>query len=109
MSRKILISRSFGAGWSTWAGDSPSQSDSLARRALTYQPIIDAIESGDWLDTAKRKALHAQAKEELDDIYMGGFDDLEIAEVDGPFCVEEYDGSESIRTTSDFFSIDAEG
>ena len=105
---KILISRGFGAGWSTWAGGSIEDKDSLARRALTYRPIIDAIESGDWRDECKRAALREKAEKDLDGMYMGGFGDLVIEEVDGPFRVEEYDGSESVCGTSDLYDFDSE-
>jgi len=105
---KILISPSFGAGWSTWAHDDVTEAGSQARRALTYQPIIDAIESGDWKDERKRAALHEKAEKDLDGMYMGGFADLVIKDVDGPFRVEEYDGSESVCGTSDLYDFDSE-
>ena len=103
---KILISPGFGAGWSTWADGHITDKDSLARRALTYQPIIDAIESGDWRDKSKRSDLSHLAEKELDGMYMGGFRDLVIEEVDGPFRIEEYDGSESVCSVDDLHVLD---
>jgi hypothetical protein len=98
---KVLISKGFGAGWSTWADGNPTNEESQAYKALTYQPIIDAIESGEWDDTEKRQALRSKAEAELGavhegEIYMGGFDNLILVDVFGPFYVREYDGSESI-------------
>lgn len=99
---KILYSPGFGAGWSTWAhSDKPE----FVKFMLTYPPLIEAVENGEKLvpyHPALRQFL-AEAKEKFgeDYVYCGGADQLAVAEVSGPFRVDEYDGSESIVEASD--------
>ena len=106
MTRKVLISPGFGAGWSTWAEDQ-FQEDCLFDPAL-----IVAVEAGtplgEWdepgtpmhaFDQALRKKHGIESGEEV--IYAGGAHGLEVVEVDGPFKVDEYDGSETIVTRND--------
>src|SRR6185312_5154986 len=113
---KILYSPGFGAGWSTWAhSDKPE----FVKFMLTYPPLIEAVENGEKLmpdehrwNTADTASAHyhpavrqglAEAKEKFgeDYVYCGGADQLAVAEVSGPFRVDEYDGSESIVEASD--------
>lgn len=113
---KILYSPGFGAGWSTWAhNDDPE----FQRFILTYPPIIDALERGEKLIPDEHRwdgpeemlpYVHPVLRQFLADLkerfgetyfYLGGADDLCIAEVHGPFRIDEYDGSESIVEKSD--------
>lgn len=97
--RKILYSPGYGAGWVSWEPD-----PDVKKLMLTYQPIIDALERGEELSEE-----HPAAKQLVADVkamgknapYLGGIEDLKIAEVNGPVRIEEYDGYESYRTTYD--------
>ena len=103
---KILYSPGYGAGWTTW------NSGPVARKMLTYQPIIDFIEGGGKFDRAKPSAtdqdlhplLQQLAKECLDEfgeayVCMLGASDLRVVDVSGRVRIEEYDGSESYVTS----------
>lgn len=102
--REVLISPGFGAGWSTWVCSYGDNQGEAKRFALFYQPLIDAIkdaQSKSIDDGSFAKAL-AQFKREFeekfgDEPYCGGARDLRVVEVDGPFIVREYDGSETIQ------------
>jgi len=93
----ILISPGFGAGWSTWNTNyDPTQQAYM----LTHGRTIEAIRMGEELTTKHWDAFEEDWKYHFGDEYVpyeGGFFDLVIREVDGPFIVEEYDGSESLR------------
>ena len=105
MSRKILYSPGFGAGWVSWEGNPEIQ-----KFMLTYQPIIDFLEGGGNFKLAETD--NANAEEKLHPIlaqfarecqekfgsvpYLGGARDLMVATVDGDIKIDEYDGSESI-------------
>ena len=88
----ILVSYGYGAGWSTWNNDS---------EVLIFSPkLIEMVESG------KRGAIDKEwCKDNLgiDNVYCGGAEDLEIVwlPIGTKFLIEEYDGSESLRTTYD--------
>ena len=95
---KVLVSPGFGAGWATWS-EKPKE-------VAEYEPIIKYIESGG--DPSKLKDDHELVKQMISDLgldsfYCGGCRDLRVETVDGPYCVEEYDGSESIRTSANFW------
>ena len=96
--RKILYSPGYGAGWSTW--NRGEGHDAM----LTWEPIIEAIESGEALTEAHpavQSLIALFAKEELDPPYLGGLGQLEVRVVTGPFRVEEYDGSEHVAESDD--------
>ena len=97
MDRKILISPGFGAGWSTWMGDREE-----AEFALFYKPLLEALE-GDrgFFDVALEAFKHDYKAKFGKEPYCGGADTLRIETVSGPFRVEEYDGSESLRFRDD--------
>jgi hypothetical protein len=95
--RKILVSPGFGAGWSSWCYGPKEAAQFVAE----YQPIIEFLENG---GTNKDKEFQ-RLVEELETIvdkkfgvnfYTGGSRDLVVKEVDGPYMIEEYDGSESV-------------
>lgn len=82
---KVLISPGFGAGWSTWEG----------KGLATDVRIVDAFERG-----VSEEEMHKLCADlGYGNIYMGGFDDLEIVEVPAGkfFQIREYDGSEYIE------------
>ncbi len=105
--RKILVSYGFGAGWSTWSDEGDDQF------VCEYQPIIDFIEAGgDPVDLENEdhpltKQFLADLAEHrgkpVEDTYfcLGGADGLVVKTVHAPYRIEEYDGSESVRTQAD--------
>lgn len=106
---KIIISPPFGAGWTTWMHDIESMEDDFW--ALTYQPLIAALETGS--DEELAQAYHSFAEEYEqrtgEPFYSpivgrnGGLDrlraDLAVCTVpEGKvFRVSEYDGSERVE------------
>ncbi len=88
----VLVSGGFGAGWYSW--------NSNHKELLFHPKLVALVEAGrqseiteDWLE----KELG------LSDIYCGGAKDLDIQWLDEgtAFQIEEYDGSESLRTLDD--------
>jgi hypothetical protein len=81
----------------------------LRQFALTYQPIIDFLEGGgNNRDLVEGHPLLEQflvdVKARWPDVYdpyLGGADQLEVAEVDGDVYIKEYDGSESYMERHD--------
>lgn len=102
---KILYSPGYGAGWSSWF----SGSREAEKHILTYQPIVDAIEYDQRelipdLCERLKKELYSFYGEAY--FYAGGSDDLQVAEVNGPFRIDEYDGSESVvRGYNEFIEL----
>lgn len=97
---KILYSPGWGAGWSTGAGGS----DEFQKFMLTYPPLIEALERKEKIteDHPAVKQFLRDAEEKYNETpYVGGAKDLRIAEVSGPFRVEEYDGNESVIEPND--------
>ena len=95
--RKILISVGFGAGWSSW-----SYGCDIARNIMLSHPgVIEALEAGEQI-TETHPSVVAMVREIEaaggEAPYVGGAEQLRVVKVEGPFNVEEYDGSESIRT-----------
>ena len=84
----VLVSRGFGAGWSTWAsGDS--------NFFATDSGLVECFLS-------KESPSSYIASQGFDVPYMGGWDDIEIVWLDSGtrFIIKEYDGSESIQIES---------
>ncbi len=108
---KILYSHGFGAGWSSWESD-----PALARFMLTYQPFIDRLERGEKIpepdynyeyspDSPKHWLSNdpdviefiGQCHTKFGAVpYLGGIEQLCVEEVNGPFRIDEYDGSENV-------------
>jgi hypothetical protein len=87
----VLVSPGFGAGWSTWASDN-------AEAMLFDSRLVDAV----LADMPVEEFCNLCTSLGYDD-YMGGAGDLTVVWLDQGtrFVVEEYDGSESIRTFED--------
>lgn len=82
---KVLISPGYGAGWSTWEG----------KELATDVRVVDAFERG-----VSEEEMHQLCADlGYGDIYMGGFDELEIVEVPAGelFQIREYDGHEYVE------------
>jgi hypothetical protein len=91
MSTKVLVSRGFGSGWSTWN----TEWDDLA----TDAGLVALVEEG-----AAPHVLEAYAEEKWLGCYTGGVADLYVSVVDTGdlWQLREYDGSESlVRFDSD--------
>lgn len=98
----ILISPGFGAGWSTWEGDS-----------LAYDKrVVEFFLNCD--DETKKKIAVLDSKENkkatklfkswgYDDVYFGGFEDIVIKWLpEGTkYMITQYDGSETLKTIED--------
>lgn len=95
--RKILISYGFGAGWSTWA------MGVTAEIMLSHEAVIASVEAGEQLSETHPSivAMVREIEAATGGVpYLGGLEGLSVVSVEGPFSVEEYDGSESVRTMS---------
>ena len=91
--RKILISPGYGAGWTSWCSGTREQ-----KLFMLEDPVlVSLVEQGEM----SKETFLARWEEVFPGEhppYLGGMDQLRVVEVDGPVLVEEYDGSESIRT-----------
>ena len=88
----ILISRGFGAGWSTWDynhGYDIAMDKRIIEKWLT-SPSYDEME--EFLNSIGYK-----------NVYMGGYSDLDLEFVTPgiKFYIDEYDGAESLITEND--------
>lgn len=96
----VIISPGFGAGWTTWNNHNMN---------LVFDPILVELvkllhkenTESEKLDIIKR--IEARAEELEPDGYFGSASELGIVWLpEGTrFIIEEYDGSESIRTIED--------
>lgn len=91
----VLISPGFGAGWSSW-GDTDQREGRLFDSRLVDHVLA---QGGAGL------GLYAESLGYTG--YMGGADDVEVTwlEPGTRFMVDEYDGSESIRTFDDLCHV----
>lgn len=87
----VLISQGWGAGWYSWHRDN--------QELLFHPKLVEMVEQN------RRNEINDQwLLENLDiDMYAGGSDGLEIhwLPIGTIFCIEEYDGFETIRTIED--------
>ena len=88
----ILISPGFGAGWSTWADSSIEEAVLFDSRLV--DAVLAKVSTDQFVDLCESLGY---------DNYKGGAGDLEVIWIDQGtrFTVEEYDGSESVRTFDD--------
>ena len=93
---KILVSPSYGAGWSTW------NNPKIRKFMLTYQPIIDYLEAGGEIKSVDHPLLVQLEQECLEKFgvdyvcTLGATDGLIVETVSGRFRIHEYDGSEDV-------------
>lgn len=95
----VLISPGFGAGWSTWNYEYPEMIfDPDIVEVLESNPIIDPHDADESYSLLEK--IKSIAEKKYPDAYLGGADDLRIVWIEKGtnFIVDEYDGSESIRT-----------
>ena len=91
---KVLISRGYGAGWSTW--NDP--------RMAFDERLIRAFECGISLEDMQELCMECGYDDGYGDRpYMGGFKDLEVVDIPSGmiFRIDEYDGAESIEFFND--------
>lgn len=93
----VLVSRGYGAGWSTWntygidlAIDKRIIKTYMEYKAFGRKANLDSL--CEWFDSIGYK-----------DIYMGGWEDLDIVWIDKgtTFRIDEYDGAETIEKLDD--------
>lgn len=87
----VLISPGFGAGWSTWSAAEQTEAMLFDSRLV------------DFVLSHGAEGLGAYAESIGYTGYMGGAEDVQVEwlEPGTRFVVEEYDGSESLRTFDD--------
>jgi hypothetical protein len=92
----VLISPSFGAGWSTW------NTGETAKIMLFHPKIVEMVEQNRRTEITE-EWLKDNCGITDDYVCILGSDSLKIEWIleGAAFSVEEYDGSESIRTVSD--------
>jgi hypothetical protein len=96
----VLVSRGYGAGWSTWVADE-------YRDIYLFHPtLIQMVEEERHIEITTE---WMEKELGLEDVYTGGTDGLEIewVPVGTKFVIDEYDGAESIRTIDNFYWITA--
>ena len=87
----VLISQGWGAGWYAWHRDN--------QELLFHPKLVEMVEQN-----RKNEINDQWLLENLGiDMYAGGSDGLEIhwLPIGTIFCIEEYDGFETIRTIED--------
>ncbi len=93
----VLISRGFGAGWSTWNGMNPCDSDFL--QFLTENGEIGSINNFEWEIYIEQSDVEDYFASKKMSPYCGGTDGfvIEWLEEGTRFRINEYDGAESIE------------
>ena len=90
----VLVYGGFGAGWSTWGDDSEFLS---MDKTLVEMKLNDARDS----------EVSAYCEKIIGEQFMGGWSDVCVEWVDKgtSFIIEEHDGSERLRTSSDLILV----
>ena len=94
----VLVSRGYGAGWSTWTDE--------VETYLFHPKLVQMVEE------ERHSEITTEWMEQelgLDVSYTGGTDGLEIqwVPVGTKFVIHEYDGHESLKTIDDFYWMTA--
>lgn len=84
----------------------------MAQFIAEYTPIIEFIEQGNKFPCDRKELenhpliiqLQKEVQEEFNKDYICilGADQLQIITVNGPYRIEDYDGSESVHTTDTY-------
>jgi hypothetical protein len=84
----VLVSRGYGAGWSTWCYD-------YDREKLMYDPTLVELVEGN----ASRENLEYYVRTAYPEQYTGGLDGIYVEWVPQGtrFRVNEYDGAETVE------------
>lgn len=90
----VLISPGFGAGWSTW-NHKPEYTNGLIFDSRLVDAVLAEVTAEQFTELCNKVGYT--------DMYFGGTTDLTVVWMDEGtlFTIEEYDGSESIRTFDD--------
>ena len=85
----ILVSRGYGAGWSTWEG-----------RELAYDKRVVEKYLAGISENEMKEYLNSIGYE---DVYMGGYSQIQVVwlTVGTMFRIKEYDGCESLELADD--------
>ena len=91
----VIVSAGFGAGWSTW---NENQDYLCMNKTIVEMKLRKA--SADEVESHVKK-------EKGEEPYMGGWGSAEVEWVQKGtiFTINEYDGSEEIKTSSSFFTV----
>ena len=92
----VLVSRGYGAGWSTWNTEYPG---------MLFDPeIASMVVNGNDQDEIVKVA-----QEKYPDAYLGGVDGLDLhwVTVGTKFRIDEYDGAESVEFLNEVDWIEA--
>jgi hypothetical protein len=109
--RKVLYSPGFGAGWASWNSECGK---ALAEDSELIKLVEAGKHTGRTPDTRWRENDYHECSPEFfaramqlwraggqtdhdSAPYFGGVNGLKVCEVDGPYRIVEYDGSESIE------------
>jgi hypothetical protein len=95
----VLVSRGFGAGWSTWNRE-------VEETLLFHEELVNYVltHAKSGLCEAEIEAILGTILGEDEEVYMAGLRDLSVhwIEQGQTFIVSEYDGSEGLSLQRDF-------
>jgi hypothetical protein len=95
MKRKIVISPGFGAGIASWASEKGYD-------VVECPEFVAYVEAGGKNpDQAQAICERAGVLDPGEYFYWGGLRDACVVEVEPPYRIDEYDGSESVTQASD--------
>lgn len=101
----VLISRGYGAGWSTWANSEHAEAV-LFDKNIVQMLLDNPLKRHDGSSYNNKEGvdkIEAYTKEKYPGTYCGGADSLKIhwLKPGTVFMVDEYDGAESLVTKED--------
>lgn len=93
----VLISRGYGAGWSTWNSEIPE--------LLFHPSLVAIVEAGNQSEITQELCIELLNLPPDTYIYCGGAEDLQVEWVEegSQFRVDEYDGFESLQTQCNLY------
>lgn len=92
--REIVFSPGFGAGICTWNDNGYD--------LVEHPVLVEYVKTTqrDERDAGEIAELLTRAGFNCDDVYWGGLGQAEVTTVNGPYKIDEYDGSESVIESS---------